>query len=755
MRSDHMLCVLLALLLLGWIPVAAGVDAVDWGAVQWPFSTTTTVGVPTETIYGRVYEAGVTEGVGQGPGIYAELGYGADGTDPATDPSWTWVPAAYEGDLWLPDNTNDDQYAAQIVPTAPGTYDYAYRFSRDGALWLYCDMRGSGPDTGPGGGSADGYSSQDAGHLVVERALCPKWVQEPDCDYGVDLPSYAIDGPQGGGFVPMYVVGDDWWCDGRPIDAIRWWGSYPGWDELVPPFGPNSGRPLSFRLSWYTDIPAGDPRTDGFSRPGHLLTNVIVSLLPFEQHPEGPGQVSELYYCSVDKEVPPYVEHEYEYYVELAEPWNEKRGRIYWLTIEALYPSGYEPGAPVPEPPFPGATFPEWGWKTSIEHDIIDDAVVWPQVEVGSPPGWYEMIWPHYPWLPGLFYPPASTFQFYGFLVQPENTGPSVNMAFELLTDICPRRTEKWSQMPDMVNGTDIWSWRWEHDQPSPALLLADDFISDGRLISDIHWWGSYSNWMTWVNGSETNPVPPPPTNFFLRPLGFNLSWHTNNPAGCWPGEEYTNLFVAIEDCHEMYYGTVTQYWREPPNFEHEYQYYVDLLAVAEPWPEMEHGHYWLNIEAVFDGGFVPIPEQGFHGGWGWKIALDPTEETCMAAESDRQGGWRMAVLPHDYIPEKVGQPFNLAFELTTHEVSTNSPTLPIVITNTVSESSNTVHIVESVGTSGAGVQYLQMNTNLLTNVWTDVMGQVKLVPFPPPIVNTWTVTGVTDSNVFYRVLEK
>jgi hypothetical protein len=331
-------------------------------------------------------------------------------------------------------------------------------------------------------------------------------------------------------------------------------------------------------------------------------------------------------------------------------------------------------------------------------------------------------------------------------------------MAFELLTDVCPRRTTKWSQMPDMQTGEDLWSWRTETEGTNSPFLRADDFISDGRLITDIHWWGSYSNWYVWIPGSETDPFPPP-SDPILRPLGFNLSWHPE--AGCVPGPELASVFVGIEECQEMYYGTVIQFWKGAEVYEHEYQYYVDLLALGEPWPEEKGGHYWLNIEAVFTNAFYPGYGGEGHYGWGWEIAepIEPVEDgLCPPAVTSRDGAWYPdpGSLPPShprFDPSNVT--YEMSFELTTAELSTNSPTLPIVITNTVSETSNTVHIIKSAGTAGAGVQYLQMSTNLLTNVWTDIPGQVKAVPFPPPIVNTWTVAGVTDSNVLYRVNEK
>ena len=182
---------------------------------------------------------------------------------------------------------------------------------------------------------------------------------------------------------------------------------------------------------------------------------------------------------------------------------------------------------------------------------------------------------------------------------------------------------------------------------------------------------------------------------------------------------------------------------------------------MADPWYELKDGHYWLNIEAVFHPLFTPSSQgENEHGGWGWKISALPPNgmPDCFAAVSNRLGGpWINDPAVGGLLPPhpKAGQPYNLAFELTTDEISTNSPTLPIVITNTITAGPSTTHVVTSVGTSGTGTQYLQLNTNLLTNVWTDIPGQAKVAPFPPPIVNTWTVTGVTDSNTFYRVLEK
>ena len=92
--------------------------------------------------------------VGQGPGILAEVGYGADGSDPSAG-GWTWVGATYNTDIMM----NNDEYQGALIVPSPGIYDYAFRYSGDGGItWLYCDL---------GAGSSDGYNPADAGQLTV------------------------------------------------------------------------------------------------------------------------------------------------------------------------------------------------------------------------------------------------------------------------------------------------------------------------------------------------------------------------------------------------------------------------------------------------------------------------------------------------------------------------------------------------------------------------------------------------------------
>jgi cysteine-rich repeat protein len=133
-----------------------------WCNLQWPPTLAGEPDVPTELVYGRVWVVNVTPGEGQGAGVLAELGYGAPGSDPATDPSWQWTPADYNVsvDGLFPGDLANDEYQARITPTGAGTFAYAYRVSLDGGLsFFHCDLDGS---LGPAG-----YDPSQAGELTV------------------------------------------------------------------------------------------------------------------------------------------------------------------------------------------------------------------------------------------------------------------------------------------------------------------------------------------------------------------------------------------------------------------------------------------------------------------------------------------------------------------------------------------------------------------------------------------------------------
>lgn len=139
--------------------------AIGWCRFQAPIATTTSIQMTTELLYGRVFAESVTQGVGRGAGITAQVGYGARGSDPRTDASWVWVTALFSGDV---DDGANDEYVGNLLPAVAGEYDMAFRFSGGGS-WVYCDTDGSD----------NGYSSAAAAHLTVtdNTEPMPDWCQ--------------------------------------------------------------------------------------------------------------------------------------------------------------------------------------------------------------------------------------------------------------------------------------------------------------------------------------------------------------------------------------------------------------------------------------------------------------------------------------------------------------------------------------------------------------------------------------------------
>jgi hypothetical protein len=117
----------------------------DFCNLQFPATLTAAAGAPTALIYGRIYEAGLTD-VTHGPvaSISAQVGYGPPGTSPAISNRWVWVPAAFNQEYG-----NDDEYQGSLTVPSAGSYLYTFRFSLDGgSSWSYGDLDGAGSNAG-------------------------------------------------------------------------------------------------------------------------------------------------------------------------------------------------------------------------------------------------------------------------------------------------------------------------------------------------------------------------------------------------------------------------------------------------------------------------------------------------------------------------------------------------------------------------------------------------------------------------------
>ncbi len=130
---------------------------IGWCALHFPPSADIAVGARL-TAYGQVYVEGETSQVGARADLEGQLGYGAQGSDGASDDgTWQWTDADYNKD-----DGNNDEYRAEISPGL-GSWSYAFRFRYKRGAWRMCDLNGS----------ADGYDKAQQGALTVNPVVPP------------------------------------------------------------------------------------------------------------------------------------------------------------------------------------------------------------------------------------------------------------------------------------------------------------------------------------------------------------------------------------------------------------------------------------------------------------------------------------------------------------------------------------------------------------------------------------------------------
>lgn len=128
--------------------------SIGWAALSGPPSRSVTHGSMAGPFYGEALIEGVTSRQGATQGLVAQLGYGVDGSDPATDPyGWKWEPAAFIMD----DGDNDMFFGFMTISSPAGGFDYCFRFSYRYGPWVYADLDGA----------ANGCSPNQAGSLTV------------------------------------------------------------------------------------------------------------------------------------------------------------------------------------------------------------------------------------------------------------------------------------------------------------------------------------------------------------------------------------------------------------------------------------------------------------------------------------------------------------------------------------------------------------------------------------------------------------
>jgi hypothetical protein len=118
-------------------------ETLDWANLQFPSTAAICVG-GNASIYGKVYESGVTEFAGAGAGITAQYGYSSSNSDPS-GVGWTWGSASFNAQ-----QTNDDEFVGTFGSSlTAGTYYYTMRFTYNG-----CTVYG-GFNAGPWNGTTN------------------------------------------------------------------------------------------------------------------------------------------------------------------------------------------------------------------------------------------------------------------------------------------------------------------------------------------------------------------------------------------------------------------------------------------------------------------------------------------------------------------------------------------------------------------------------------------------------------------------
>jgi hypothetical protein len=164
------------------------------------------------------------------------------------------------------------------------------------------------------------------------------------------------------------IMADDWLCeDDRPITDFHWWGSYLGWTGTSPP----PIVPKAFHIGIWTDVPKN---VDGipYSRPGTLVwenfcDSYIWNFAGYDRDPRIGDDTTGWMENEACFQFAQFLSENEWFKQEPEEPWpwevedEYPNGRVYWLSIAAIYDPGVDPVYP-------------WGWKTR-EHIFNDDAV--------------------------------------------------------------------------------------------------------------------------------------------------------------------------------------------------------------------------------------------------------------------------------------------------------------------------------------------------------------------------------------------
>lgn len=259
--------------------------------------------------------------------------------------------------------------------------------------------------------------------------------------------------------------------------------------------------------------------------------------------------------------------------------------------------------------------------------------------------------------------------------------GPPVGDLYRRLrVDFKGRVETKWRQVPREELGENVHSdLDWRLLANGDRQSAADDFISDGRPITGVRWWGSYFDAMY-------EPQPDDVNNDLMPPIedGFVISIFESSAAGASEPGPLLASYVAPINAVDISKTTLTgwdlhQVWEYAIDFDQTLLEHATALAKPDAFLEEDGVEYWIGISAL--NGAVIDPDSGTikdNGDeirtadwWGWhttpEVGDDPRFDdndilvgtVAMDAADWIYGPWNQPDLAH-------GDGDNLSFELLT-----------------------------------------------------------------------------------------
>ena len=189
---------------------------------------------------------------------------------------------------------------------------------------------------------------------------------------------------------------------------------------------------------------------------------------------------------------------------------------------------------------------------------------------------------------------------------------------------------EKWLQMPD-INYPGLHT--------DNVIIVADDWVCNGGLVTGIHWWGNY----------EMDEI----THLEKRGLGINnflIKIYSN--ANCLPGIPLSTYIVPFSTIQETYTGSI--------NIELSKIYYYKFI-LPQPFAQVPGTTYWVSIQAI------PVSVQN-PPVWRWQEAnrwYYPIH--CGAASMNQVSIWQTIFWP----TPPPGKYSDMAFEITNSRLLT------------------------------------------------------------------------------------